>query len=361
MANEEQIHVKLAELHPNPYQPPNRLKLTEEEARKGGMSVLEDGLFYLPIVRPIEKNGQVTYFEVFDGWQRHEWFAWLARNGHPEYGSMPVTLRSYTDEEMAEKAWKVNEERKNYTVIDLAWSYRKYLADFKNVTQTEFAKRRGISQGEIANTIRLLDLPEQVQQMIISHEISESHGRALLALKEDEIILVFACNTKEAGWSVAELDRQIKGYLDKQKPKLVETPPAPPVQPPPPPPVEEKKEIAETLDKAAAVIQSAASSPAGPKPTEKKETEAAGKKPEPKKQTPAPAKPAAPAAPPAPPKPTWKRKLVIEEQDKDIVKISMMAENKLAVKGIKGNLEDALPQLGDVIAEIMANWQKEED
>jgi ParB family chromosome partitioning protein len=219
---EERIFIKLDKLQPNPYQPPTRVAVPEETARQFGQSILEQSLLQLPVVRMVDGR-----YEVGDGWLRLSGFKWLAVNGHPEYSEMPVILRGFTDQQMADLVIETNDTRKQLNPIERAWYYRKYLADFRNVTQAEFAQRRGISQGELANTMRLLDLPEKVRGMIISHEISESHGRALLALKEPLAMIDFAANITTYGWSVANLDSNIKTYLEAQKPKLMETPPPP--------------------------------------------------------------------------------------------------------------------------------------
>jgi ParB/RepB/Spo0J family partition protein len=215
------VKVPLSLLRPNPYQPPGRLNMTEEKARKGGESVLRSGLIQIPVGRD-SKNG---FFEIGDGWQRKSWYEWLVKNGHPEYDSLPIDLRELTDEQMADLIEETDENKANMNVIDRAWLWRKRLADFPRTTQTEFAKRRGISQGEIANTMRLLELPSKVQAMIISHEITESHGRALLPLKEPSLMLEFANDVHIFKWSVAELDANIKFAVEKNKPKLEETAP----------------------------------------------------------------------------------------------------------------------------------------
>jgi len=220
METGEYMHVKLGELHPNPYQPPTRLTLTEEAARRGGESILRSGLIQIPLCRAVPKGGGVVEFQVGDGWQRHEWFAWLVRNGHPEYGELPVTLRELSDQQMADLIEETDENKSNLNIMERAWLWRKYLADFKNVTQAQLAERRHVSQGEIANTIRLLELPDEVQDMIITQEITPTHGRSLLQLKEKALMLEYAGTAYKNGWTVATLDEVIKVFLDKQKPKM---------------------------------------------------------------------------------------------------------------------------------------------
>ena len=214
------MHIKLEELHPNPYQPPTRLKLTEEKARKGGESILRSGLIQIPVCRVVDKGNGVIEYQIGDGWQRHEWFAWLVKNGQQGYDRLPVTFRPLTDQQMADLIEETDENKEKLNVMEKAWLWKKKLADFKNLTQADIAKQREISQGDVANTIRLLELPEEVQQMIITQEITATHGRTLLQLKKKALMLEYAGTAIKNGWTVATLDEVIKVYLDKQKPKM---------------------------------------------------------------------------------------------------------------------------------------------
>jgi len=248
--NAEITHARLAELFPNPYQPQSRLEVKEAVAKEFGESILEKGLLQIPVVRAVYKGNSIIQLQMVDGWLRRSGFVWLVAHGHPEYDRMPIVIRPFTDQQMADMIYVANRERKDLTPIDLAWYYKKYLAEFKGITQAKFAETLKISQSEIANTMRLLDLPEEVQDMIIAHEISESHGRALLPLKESDLMLAYAQDAVKNAWPVATLDGVVKTYLDSRKPKLVVTPPPPP----PPPPKsevinEEETEGDETFDK----------------------------------------------------------------------------------------------------------------
>ena len=211
------IKIDLKMLRPTPWQPPARLIVHEDECKKWGEDILNNGLRQIPVGR-----GKDGVYEIADGWQRKNWFEWLFLNGHPEYSSLPVNLQDITDEQMSKYPEITDESKKKMTVIDRAWSWKKRLADFPKTTQAEFAAEHGVTQSVIANTIRLLDLPESIQQDIISQKISVTHGIALLALKNDKVALEFAENVKNFGWSVVNLESNIKIYLAAQKPKLIE-------------------------------------------------------------------------------------------------------------------------------------------
>ena len=342
------IKVPLSQLRPNPYQPPNRLIVKEEEARQGGESILRSGLIQIPVAR-----GRDGVYEIGDGWQRKCWFEWLVKNGHKEFDSLPIDLRDLTDEQMADLVEDTDENKKNMNVFDRAWLWKKRLADFPKTTQKQFALRRGISQGELSNTIRLLDLPAKLQDMIISHEITESHGRALLALKEPALITEYADNIKAHGWSVAQVDEAIKIRLDKQKPKLVEPPPpAPPVAEPERKP--ENQSAAEQPESEAG--EEEPEEQVDEKPAEGKKSSAA--KAPPKKEPPKPAPPP-PAAPIAPKevKPTWKRKLVLEEIGESVRMSYGKVGGVPAFRTFPGDMEAALTQLDAARREIEAQWE----
>lgn len=351
----EIMHLQVSVLKPNPYQPESRLVVKEETAREFGQSILEKGLLQVPVCRMVDRGNGVVEFQMVDGWLRRSGFAWLTAHGHPEYAVMPVTLREFTDQQMADMIIVANQERKDLTPIDLAWYYKTYLAEFKSVTQMKLAESLKVSQGEIANTIRLLELPEEVQQMIITQEITPTHGRSLLQLKEHALMTEYARKALENQWTVAALDGVVKTYLDARKPKLIE-------EPPPAPPV-----IAEAQTGAATEEESEEQTETEDTGTNGEDTDAKAKAAEGKNKKPVikaePVKPAAsrpistgPA--PAAAKPAaWKRKLVLEETANG-VSVSVMAEGKFPVmKGFIGNLEIVVAQLAEFLAETNAKWE----
>jgi len=179
-------YIKLEKLQPNPYQPESRVQVDEETAGKFGLSILEHGLLQTPVARKVYDPIQIADegYQIGDGWLRLAGYKWLVDNGHPDWNEMPVSVRDLTDQQMADLVMETNTVRKDLNPIELAGFYKRYLEDFK-ITQEELARRHNCSQGEIANTMRLLELPEDIQGKIISREMSESHGRQLLRLNND--------------------------------------------------------------------------------------------------------------------------------------------------------------------------------
>jgi len=171
--------IPLEDLLPNPYQPATRAEVDPETAKKFALSIQQHGLIQTPVVRVGKEDGK---YEIGDGWLRRAGFAYLASNiTNSPYRKMPCVVRQLTDQQMADMVLEANTIRKDLNPIELAKLYKKYLDDF-GIPQVDLARRHNCSQGEIANTIRLLDLPADIQEKIISQEISETHGRQLLRL-----------------------------------------------------------------------------------------------------------------------------------------------------------------------------------
>jgi len=202
-------YINLADLLPNPYQPESRLQVDPETATKFALSIQEHGLIQTPVVRVA--NG---HYEIADGWLRRAGFLLnLQGFGLQEYAKMPCVVRDLTDRQMADMVMETNTVRKDLNPIELAQFYKRYLEDFK-VTQVELARRHNCSQGEIANTVRLLDLSEDIQGKIISQEISETHGRQLLRLNYDpELQQEMLTKTVEDGGSVNKLANDIASKI----------------------------------------------------------------------------------------------------------------------------------------------------
>ena len=182
-------YISVLELLPNPYQPESRVQVDPETAKKFALSIQEHGLIQTPVVRLVLGEGKISqeqfsngHYEIGDGWLRRAGFLYnLQEFGLEEYAKMPCMVRGLTDQQMADMVMETNTVRKDLNTIELAKFYKRYLEDFK-ISQVELARRHNCSQGEIANTIRLLDLPEDIQGKIISQEITETHGRQLLRL-----------------------------------------------------------------------------------------------------------------------------------------------------------------------------------
>jgi len=220
-------YIKLEDFRPNPYQPASRVEITEEVAKEFGLSILEHGLLQTPVARFILGEGAISqdqvsngHYEIGDGWLRLAGFRYLLAKGNNGYAEMPVSVREFTDQQMADLVMEANTVRKDLNPLELAAFYKRYLEDFK-ITQAEMARRHNCSQGEIANTIRLLELPADIQGEIISQEISATGGLQLLRLNaQPDLQAKIAKVAIERRFSVTEIDRSVSQVIWRESKSL---------------------------------------------------------------------------------------------------------------------------------------------
>jgi len=215
LAFETVIKLDINYILPNPYQPEGRIKPPQDVVERIAASIKEHGLLQTPVVR-CRPDGK---YEMGDGWIRLCGYELLLEASRDKVWQMlPVIIRELTDKQMADLVMEANTIRHDLSPIELAKFYKKYLEDFK-ITQAELARIHNVSQGEIANTLRLLELPGEIQDKVISHDISETHARYLLQVKDPKEMNRLAKSVVENRTTVAELDRKIKSNLwDKTRP-----------------------------------------------------------------------------------------------------------------------------------------------
>ena len=122
---------------------------------------------------------------------------------------VPAIVMNLTEKQVLEISLIENIQRENLNSIEEALAYKKLISDF-NLTQEELIKRIGKSRVTITNTLRLLNLSEDVQQYIIEGVISEGHGRALLGITDSKVQCELAQNVIDDKLSVRELEILIR-------------------------------------------------------------------------------------------------------------------------------------------------------
>ena len=165
------LTVPTAHLRAGKYQPRTRFENIDLLVD----SVRQFGLLQPILVRPVA--GEPDTYEIIAGERR-----WRAAQ-KAQLHDVPVVIRSLDDLDSLQLALVENLQRADLSPIDEAQGYRRLVADF-NQTQEEIAHTMGKSRPHIANTLRLLDLPETVREMIRSDRLSAGHGRALLAFPD---------------------------------------------------------------------------------------------------------------------------------------------------------------------------------
>jgi ParB family chromosome partitioning protein len=168
--------VSLKQIVANPAQP--RRTFPQAELDELANSVKEHGVLQPVLLRPLPDSGEEQY-EIVAGERR-----WRAAQA-AALPQIPAIIRQINDQQALELAIVENVQRQDISALDAAVAYRRLQREF-NLSQEEIATRVAKSRAAIANTLRLLDLPEEAQTAITQNHISEGHGRAILGVKTDE-------------------------------------------------------------------------------------------------------------------------------------------------------------------------------
>jgi len=163
--------IPIAQIHPNPYQP--RRVFDEDSLRELADSIRQVGVLQPIIVR----QDSVDEYTLIAGERRLR----AAQMAGLQY--IPAIVRTPSEQQMLEMALIENLQREDINPIDAALAYKHLMNEF-GLTQEQVAIRVGKSVPAISNTLRLLQLPEYIQDSIRNGLISEGHGRALLMVRD---------------------------------------------------------------------------------------------------------------------------------------------------------------------------------
>ena len=169
----EIIKIPIENIVPNPNQP--RYYFDGDNLKELSESIKEHGIIQPILVTKINGNK----YELIAGERR------LQASKLAELKEIPAIVRLATSQQKLELAIVENIQRHNLNSVEEAKAYQKLGKEF-NLTQEEIAKKTGKSRSAIANIIRLLDLPIEIQRGIIERKITEGHARAILGLENPE-------------------------------------------------------------------------------------------------------------------------------------------------------------------------------
>ncbi|ALQ17762.1 ParB/RepB/Spo0J family partition protein [Listeria monocytogenes] len=191
--NEETVqNIAIKEIKPNPYQP---RKIFDAKA----INELRDSIKIHGVLQPIILRNTDKGYEIVVGERRYR----AAKEA--KLKEIPAVVRDLTEEEMMELSVIENLQREDLSPLEEAESYQ-FLMKKLGLTQAKLAERVGKSRPYIANFVRLLTLPEEVQVMLRDGSLSAGHGRVLLGLKLKKNIVPTAKKAVAQGLTVRQLE-----------------------------------------------------------------------------------------------------------------------------------------------------------
>jgi len=187
----------LESLAPNPFQP--RKEFTPEALSELESSIREHGVLQPVVVRPSGGG-----FQLVAGERR------LRASRNVGLKEIPAVVREVSDRQMLALALVENLQREDLNPVETARAYRDLL-DSTGLTQEEIARGVGKSRVAVSNTLRLLDLPQGLQDLVSRGTLSAGHGRALLMCRDAEAMQSLAARVLEQGLSVRETEALAAG------------------------------------------------------------------------------------------------------------------------------------------------------
>jgi len=200
---EEIIEINLSELRANPYQP--RKVFDMEALQDLASSIKEHGVF-----QPIIVKKSIKGYEIIAGERR------VRASKLAGLETIPAIIRNLEDNQMMEIALLENLQRENLSAIEEAIAYKSMIEKL-GLTQEELSNRVGKSRSHITNTLGLLRLPPDVQELVTSNKLSMAHARVLSKLEDDDRIREIAKEIIENKIPVRDIEYQAKNEEKKVK------------------------------------------------------------------------------------------------------------------------------------------------
>ncbi|MET3699773.1 ParB family chromosome partitioning protein [Bacillus oleivorans] len=200
--------IPISNIVPNRYQP--RTVFDDEKIEELARTIHTHGIIQPIVVRHAEDG----LYEIIAGERRFRAVQLL------EWETIPAIIKNFNDTETASVALIENLQREELSPIEEAIAYGKLL-ELHNLTQEALAQRLGKGQSTVANKLRLLKLPEEVQAALLNKQITERHARALIPLKDQEKQVMLLQEIIEKQLNVKQTEDRVVKLLDKnqEKPK----------------------------------------------------------------------------------------------------------------------------------------------
>lgn len=199
---EKIYYIPIEDIIPNRFQP--RLAFDERELNELANSIIKYG-----VIQPIVLRNIGDKYEIIAGERRYKasCLAGLKK--------VPAIINNTDDNTSAEIALLENLQRKNLSVIEEAQSYKKLMD--RGFTQEDMASKLGVSQSSIANKMRLLNLPKEVQNALLYNRISERHARSLLSLPDADMQKNLLNKIITEKLTVKQTEEEISAILNRNK------------------------------------------------------------------------------------------------------------------------------------------------
>ncbi len=204
VSNDDIRLIPVAEIYPNPHQP--RTAFNDEQLAELAASITEHGL-----IQPLVVTQQDGKFILIAGERR-----WRASQ-LAGLEKLPAIIKEATPQAMLELAIIENIQRADLNALEEAFAYQQLMEEF-GLTQEEVAKRVGKGRSTVANLLRLLTLPPNIQQAVSDGQISGAHGRALLPLPTPEMQTNAMKQIMKLDLSVRQTEQHVKNLLAEEKP-----------------------------------------------------------------------------------------------------------------------------------------------
>ena len=186
------IQIPVGDIRPNPYQP--RRSFDQQALDELATSIKNYGVF-----QPIIVKKSIKGYDLVAGERR------LRACKLAGLDTIPAIVKDFSDEEMREIDLLENIQRANLTSIELAWAY-KGIIDSLHIRQEDLAAKIGKSRSHVTNTLGLLNLPNDVQDMVLDNKLSMGHARVLSKMKDEDKVEELANKVVKDNISVRDLE-----------------------------------------------------------------------------------------------------------------------------------------------------------
>lgn len=195
--------IDITKLSPNPFQP--RKNFEANALKELADSIKEHG-----VIQPLVVTKIPTGFELVVGERRFRAAVLAGLKAVPA-----IIKEQMVDQTKLEVALIENIQRQELNPIEEALGYERLMKTF-NLTQEQVAKKVGRSRPAVANTVRLLNLPAEVQRAVIEGKLMEGHARALLGLNDPEKILLLYKKVIEQKWNVRDVEEKVRELTQRK-------------------------------------------------------------------------------------------------------------------------------------------------